>query len=78
MKKNMGVIDRVIRTLLAITIGALWYWDILPEKEVTLLIIVAIIFLLTSISGFCPLYRIFGFRTCKADGKEQSLIDQQN
>lgn len=65
MKKNMGMIDRVIRTLIALTIAVLFYLEVISGTLGIVLLILGGIFLLTSIFGFCPLYLPFGIKTCK-------------
>ena len=66
MKKNVGQTDKIIRILLAVIIAAVYYFtDWIPGTLGLILIIVAIILLLTSLFNFCPLYRLFGFSTCK-------------
>ena len=70
MKKNMGIADRVIRTLLAIIVTILFFTNVISGVLGIVLLIAAGIFLLTSFVSFCPLYSIFGLRTCpmeKAD-----------
>ena len=61
MKKNMTSIDRWIRFLLAATAGILYFTHVLTGTIGIVLIAVAAIFLLTSFTGVCPLYSIFGF-----------------
>ena len=56
MQKNMGTIDRTIRTLLALTIVVLYLTGLISGVAAIILGIFAIIFLLTSFIGFCPLY----------------------
>ena len=56
MKKNMGGIDRTIRLLLAIVIAVLYFTKVISGTAVIILGIIAVIFILTSIVGFCPLY----------------------
>jgi hypothetical protein len=56
MKKNMGTIDKVIRILLAIVVGVLYMTDSISGVAAVILGIIAVIFILTSIIGFCPLY----------------------
>lgn len=56
MKANMGTIDRVLRTLVAIVIGVLYFTDQISGTTAIILGIFAIVFLLTSLLGFCPLY----------------------
>lgn len=65
MKKNMGTIDRAIRTLLAVLVGILYYMDIISGTTAIILGVFAIIFLLTSLISTCPLYMPFGLSTRK-------------
>jgi len=68
MKRNMGAADRVIRTLIAVVIGVLFYRGIISGTLGVILGIVAIIFLATSLVGWCPLYLPFKISTCKPAG----------
>lgn len=65
MKKNMGTLDRLIRTLLAILVGVLYYMDIISGTIAIILGILAVVFLLTSLVSTCPLYMPFGLSTRK-------------
>jgi hypothetical protein len=56
MKKNMGLADRTIRTLIAILLGVLIFAGQIAGVTATILGIVAIAMLLTSAVGFCPFY----------------------
>lgn len=56
MKQNMGTADRVIRILVAIIFGVLLLTDSVSGILAVILGIIAIMFLLTSIFGFCPGY----------------------
>ena len=63
MEKNMASWDRAARVVLAILFLALAFqkggaWWILG--------ILGVIFLITSAVGFCPLYRIAGFKTASS------------
>lgn len=66
--KNLGSPDKMIRFVIAIvaaiaaymymaTLG-IWFWA---------LIAVAVIMAGTALLNFCPLYAIFGIKTCKTD-----------
>jgi hypothetical protein len=66
MSKNMGTADRVIRTLLAVVIGALYFMNVISGTVAIVLGIVAVIFLLTSFVGSCPAYIPFKISTRKA------------
>lgn len=66
MKKNMGTVDRLIRTLLAISVGVLFFTDRISGTLAIVLGVFAVIFLLTSFVGWCPLYTPLGISTRKA------------
>lgn len=67
MKKNMGNIDRIVRTLIAIVIAALYFTDVISGTLGLVLLVLAVIFLATSLVSFCPLYLPFGLSTCKKE-----------
>jgi len=61
--KNMGTADRIIRELIAIILTFLYFTNVLTGTWGIVLVIISVIFVLTSIIGFCPLYFPFGIRT---------------
>lgn len=63
MKANMGTIDRIIRAALAVLVGVLWYSGQISGTVAIVLGILAIVFLLTSLISFCPLYAPFRIST---------------
>jgi hypothetical protein len=65
MKKNMGTIDKVIRILVAIVIAVLFFTHTISGTLAIILLIIAGIFILTSLVGLCPLYLPFGISTLK-------------
>lgn len=65
MKTNVGLTDKAIRIVIALLITILIYKDILSGTLAIVAGIFAVILLLTTLIGFCPLYRIFGISTCK-------------
>ena len=68
MKKNMGTTDRIIRILLAIVFGALYFTGTVTGTWGIVLLIVGVVFLLTSLVSFCPLYPLLGINTvCKKE-----------
>lgn len=60
----MGMVDRAIRTIIAIVIGVLYFTGVLGGTLALILGIIAVIFLLTSLVSFCPAYLPFGISTC--------------
>ncbi len=65
MKKNMGTADRVIRVVIAVVFGLLILTNAISGTVGIILGVLAIVFLLTSAVGFCPLYAPFGISTMK-------------
>jgi len=63
MKKNMGTIDRIIRVLLAIVVAVLYFQGVITGTLAVILGIVAIIFIVTSLIGFCPMYVLLKIST---------------
>lgn len=64
MKKNMGTADKVIRVILAIIVGVLYFTGTISGTLGIVLLVLAGIFVLTSLVSFCPLYAPFGIKTC--------------
>ncbi|MBX9806710.1 MAG: DUF2892 domain-containing protein [Flavobacteriaceae bacterium] len=65
MKKNMGSIDRISRIIFAIVIGVLYFTKAIEGTAAIILGALAVVFLLTSLISFCPLYLPLGISTCK-------------
>jgi len=63
MKKNIGTIDRIIRLLLAIVVIMLYVTGSITGFTAIILGILAIVFVITSLIGFCPLYVPFKIST---------------
>lgn len=64
MKKNMGNADRVIRIILALVFAALYFTGTIAGTLGLVLMVLAVVFVLTSFVSFCPLYAIVGLNTC--------------
>lgn len=66
MKTNMGSADRIIRIIIAITIGILYFTNVITGTLATILLIVGAVFLLTGLVSVCPAYLPLGLSTiCK-------------
>lgn len=63
MTKNMGQADRIIRTIAAIILLVLYFSKVVTGTLGIVLLVIAIVFLLTSLISFCPLYKLFGIKT---------------
>lgn len=64
MKKNMGGADRIIRILIAAVLAYLYFSGTVTGILGIVLIVVAGVFVLTSLVSFCPLYPLLGINTC--------------
>lgn len=57
MQKNMGSADRIIRIILAAVVAFLYYNKTITGTLGIVLLVLAGIFVLTSLISFCPLYK---------------------
>lgn len=64
MKKNMGSVDKTIRIIIAAVVAGLYYKEILTGTLGIVLLVLAGVFVLTSLISFCPLYTLLGINTC--------------
>ncbi|MEI6436991.1 MAG: DUF2892 domain-containing protein [Bacteroidota bacterium] len=63
MKNNMGIADKIVRIIVAIIFAALYFTDTVPGILGIILLVLGVVFVLTSLIGFCPLYLPFGINT---------------
>ena len=61
----MGNSDKIIRVIIALVVFGLYFANIITGTLAIVLLVVASIFVLTSLISFCPLYTLFGLNTCK-------------
>lgn len=69
MAKNVGSIDRIIRFLAGAALIAVPFLSGLPVFDAALpkygAVAVGLVLVVTAIANFCPMYRIFGIKTCR-------------
>ena len=70
MKKNVGPIDKMIRVLIAMVIIVLYFTHVITGTLSIILLIVAAIFILTSLLSLCPVWMLLGLSTCKKEEKK--------
>lgn len=63
MKQNMGKLDKAIRIAIAAIIAVLYFTHVISGTVAIVLLVVALIFAVTSMVSFCPLYLPFGINT---------------
>ncbi len=61
----MGNTDRTLRILIAAVFAALYFSKTVEGTMGIVLLVLGIVFVLTSFISFCPLYLPFGINTCK-------------
>jgi hypothetical protein len=64
MKRNMGTIDKAVRINIAAIIAVLYFTNVISGTVGIVLLVLAGVFVLTSLISFCPLYTIIGLNTC--------------
>ena len=64
MTKNIGSKDKIVRITIAIILVALYALGVLSGTVGVIALIVAVALVVTSLVGFCGLYKIFGINTC--------------
>ena len=67
MKKNMGTVDKVIRILIAVVFVVLYFTNVASGTLGIILLILAAVFVVTSLLGFCPLYALIGLSSSKKE-----------
>jgi len=65
MTKNVGSADKIIRIVLALVLGYLYYSGRLTGTMGIVAVVVGAIALLTAVVNFCPLYTLIGAKTTK-------------
>ena len=65
MKKNMGIIDKAVRLVIAVVVVILAFTKVITGTLAIVLLILSAIFVITSLISFCPLYWPFGINTGK-------------
>ncbi len=65
MKPNMGTADKIIRIAIAALLAVLFFTHIITGTLGIILLVLAAVFVLTSLIGFCPLYLPFGINSGK-------------
>lgn len=65
MKKNLGSPDKIVRFIIALIALILFFTNSLSGWQMYAVLAVGAVMLITALINFCPLYAIFGMKTCK-------------
>jgi hypothetical protein len=60
----MGSVDKVIRLLVVVAFAILYVTNTITGTLGMVLLAIALIFLVTSLISYCPLYTLLGITTC--------------
>jgi hypothetical protein len=67
MKPNMGTTDKILRIAAAVLIAILYFTNVISGTLGIVLLVLAAVFVLTSLVSFCPLYPVIGMNTKKKE-----------
>jgi hypothetical protein len=67
MKKNIGTIDKVIRILISVVVAVLYFTKMISGTLGIILLVVAAVFVLTTLINFCPIWAALGISTRKKE-----------
>jgi hypothetical protein len=65
MKNNVGNTDKIVRLVVALILGGLYFGEVVTGTLGLVFLVIAAVMIITSLSGFCPLYALFGMNTCE-------------
>jgi hypothetical protein len=71
MKKNMSSYDKLIRLGLSIVIIILYYKEVVTGTLGIIALLFALFLTITSLIGYCPIYRIVGIKTSNMEDEEE-------
>lgn len=66
MKRNMSNTDRIVRVIIAALFAYLYFGGLVTGTLGIILLVLGVVFVLTSVVSFCPLYAIFKLSTNKS------------
>lgn len=69
MKRNMSNVDRIVRVLIAAVFAYLYFSGIVSGALGIVLLVLGVVFVLTSVIAFCPLYVPFKISTYRDKNK---------
>ena len=69
MKKNVGNLDKIVRIIIAIVLGVLYFTETVTGGVGIALVVAGGVLLATTFVSFCPIYALFGLRSCPVDPK---------
>jgi hypothetical protein len=65
LNKNMNSVDQIVRVIIAVVLGVLYFTGVISGTWGLVGLIVAVVFILTSVFSWCPIYAALGLSTRK-------------
>lgn len=65
LNKNMNSTDQIVRVIIAVVLGVLYFTGTISGTWGLIGLIVAVVFVLTSVFSWCPIYAALGLSTRK-------------
>lgn len=78
MKKNLGSFDRLTRLTAVALITSLYFTNLIGGLNATILLALALVLMITSLSGWCAFYAILGIKTCPIKRYSLKEVDNGN
>lgn len=72
MKENMGFTNMLMRMAIAVALLLFTVGGFVKGTLAVLLAILSATLIVTALFGYCPLYGLFGWDTCKRKNKNQA------
>ena len=66
MKRNMSNTDRIFRVIIAALFAYLYFGGLVTGTLGIILLVLGVVFVLTSVVSFCPIYAMFKLSTFKS------------
>jgi pilus assembly protein TadC len=67
MTKNIGSADKIIRFLIALIIGVLYFTNVLTGTIGIIMLVIGGILAATALINFCPIWAGFGMKTTSSE-----------
>jgi len=59
MRKNIGILDKILRVTIAVVISVLFYLNVIQSELLSYILLEgAVVLIITSLLDFCPLYLV--------------------
>ncbi len=75
LKKNVGTTDKIVRIVAAVLVAVLYFTGVISGTLAIVLLVFSAVFIATAFMSYCPLYSIFGIKTCPFNKDETTKVE---